>query len=84
MAAVNCDFDRDGDIDVFVMHRDEAPILYKNNTKNPGTLVKLNGTTNNRDGVGSKITIETDKETLTRTLNIARGYLSTCSGFGIS
>ena len=76
LAAVNCDFDRDGDIDVFVMHRDEAPILYKNNTKNPGTLVKLNGTTNNRDGVGSKITIETDKETLTRTLNIARGYLS--------
>ena len=55
LAAVNCDFDRDGDIDVFVMHRDEPPILYKNTSKNPGTLVKLNGSTNNRDGIGARL-----------------------------
>ena len=76
LAAVNCDFDRDGDIDVFVMHRDEPPILYKNTSKNPGTLVKLNGSTNNRDGIGAKITIDTGSEKQSRTINIARGYLS--------
>ena len=76
MAAVNCDFDRDGDIDVFVMHRDEPPILYKNTSKSPGTLVKLNGDKNNRDGIGAKITIDTGSEKQTRTINIARGYLS--------
>ena len=76
LAAVNCDFDRDGDIDVFVMHRDEPPILYKNTSKRPGTLVKLNGSKNNRDGIGAKITINTGSEKQTRTINIARGYLS--------
>ena len=87
LAAVNCDFDRDGDIDVFVMHRDEPPILYKNTSKSPGTLVKLNGDKNNRDGIGAKITIDTGSEKQTRTINIARGYLSSdepIAHFGIT
>ena len=87
LAAVNCDFDRDGDIDVFVMHRDEPPILYKNTSKSPGTLVKLNGSKNNRDGIGAKITINTGSEKQTRTINIARGYLSSdepVAHFGIT
>ena len=51
-------------------------IEQKNTSKNPGTLVKLNGSTNNRDGIGAKITINTGAEKQTRTINIARGYLS--------
>ena len=76
LAAVNCDFDRDGDIDVFVMHRDEPPILYKNTSKNSGTLIKLNGTKSNRSGIGTKVTIETDSGTFAKQINLARGYLS--------
>jgi hypothetical protein len=87
LAAVNCDFDRDGDIDVFVMHRDEPPILYKNTSKNSGTLIKLNGTKSNRNGIGTKITIETDSGTFAKQINVARGYLSSdeaMAHFGIT
>jgi len=87
LAAVNCDFDRDGDIDVFVMHRDEPPILYKNTSKNSGTLIKLNGTKSNRSGIGTKVTIETDSGTFAKQINLARGYLSSdeaMAHFGIT
>ena len=87
LAAVNCDFDRDGDIDVFVMHRDEPPILYKNTSKNSGTLIKLNGTKSNSNGLGSKLTIETDSGTFVKQINVARGYLSSdeaMAHFGIT
>ena len=87
LAAVNCDFDRDGDIDVFVMHRDEPPILYKNTSKNSGTLIKLNGTKSNRNGIGTKVTIETDSGTFVKQINVARGYLSSdepIAHFGIT
>jgi len=87
LAAVNCDFDRDGDIDVFVMHRDEPPILYKNTSKNSGTLIKLNGTKSNRNGIGTKVTIETDSGTFAKQINVARGYLSSdeaMAHFGIT
>ncbi len=87
LAAVNCDFDRDGDIDVFVMHRDEPPILYKNTSKDSGTLIKLNGTKSNRNGIGTKVTIETDSGTFVKQINVARGYLSSdeaIAHFGIT
>ena len=87
LAAVNCDFDRDGDIDVFVMHRDEPPILYKNTSKDSGTLIKLNGTKSNRNGIGTKVTIETDSGTFVKQINLARGYLSSdeaIAHFGIT
>ena len=87
LAAVNCDFDRDGDIDVFVMHRDEPPILYKNTSKDSGTLIKLKGTKSNRDGIGAKIIAETDSGHFVKQINLARGYLSSdepVAHFGIT
>ncbi|MED6299377.1 MAG: FG-GAP-like repeat-containing protein [Verrucomicrobiota bacterium] len=87
LAAVNCDFDRDGDIDVFVMHRDEPPILYKNTSKDSGTLIKLKGTKSNRDGIGTKIIAETDSGHFVKQINLARGYLSSdepVAHFGIT
>ena len=51
------DYDRDGDLDVFVVHNGGAPVLYRNEGGNgqPWLRVRLEGTASNRDGVGARI-----------------------------
>jgi enediyne biosynthesis protein E4 len=52
------DFDNDGDLDILVTHQFGDPFLYKNNLEDKrwlGIIPEGNGTTTNRDAVGSKI-----------------------------
>ncbi|TDJ71634.1 MAG: CRTAC1 family protein [Planctomycetota bacterium] len=53
------DYDRDGDLDVFVVNNANTPILYRNDGGNAnGWLrVRVRGTISNRDGVGTWITV---------------------------
>ena len=56
------DFDRDGDVDLFVIEQDGAPRLYRNVTPRAGRHwleVDLVGTVSNRDGCGATIRVTT-------------------------
>ena len=76
LAAVKSDLDGDGDLDIFVIHRDEPPSLYENRSSNPGIIVKLRGRASNRFGIGAKVQLETASGKMVRQLFPARGYLS--------
>ncbi len=76
LAAVKSDLDGDGDLDIFVIHRDEPPTLYENKSSNPGIIVKLRGRSSNRFGIGAKIHLQTSAGKMVRQLIPARGYLS--------
>lgn len=68
------DYDNDGDLDVFVTNNDKASYFYENKitdfTQQKTALhwlkVALQGTISNRDAIGTKITITTNKGSLHR------------------
>ena len=75
--AAIADLDRDGDLDLIVNNAEEAASVYQN--QNAGAhrcLIKLLGSSNNRWGVGSRITIETESGRQTRELTSAQGYMA--------
>jgi hypothetical protein len=54
------DYDRDGDLDVFLVNNAEGPVLYRNDCGSAeGSWLKLEleGTESNRDAVGAKIMV---------------------------
>ncbi len=57
------DFDRDGDLDVFLTQHAGAPILYENDGGNALAWVQvtLGGSASNRDGIGAVVTITPDE-----------------------
>ena len=54
------DFDNDGDLDIFVVNNQDHPVLYRNDTDNDNKWLKVRttGTTSNRDGLGTFITVK--------------------------
>ncbi|WNH09876.1 CRTAC1 family protein [Thalassobellus suaedae] len=68
------DFDNDGDEDIFVTNADRPSYFYENTTTdftNPAKelhwlKVNLQGTTSNRDAIGTKLVLKTNKNTLYR------------------
>lgn len=56
------DYDRDGDLDVFLTQHAGPPILYENDGGNllPWVQLTLEGTVSNRDGIGAVVTILPD------------------------
>ena len=77
LASASCDFDRDGDIDLFVVQRDAPPVLHQNTTNDPGLVVRLRGHQSNREGIGAIVRIETASGAQIRQVASARGYMST-------
>jgi hypothetical protein len=75
--AAIADLDRDGDLDLVVNNAEEAPSLYQNNSADSHrVLIRLEGTSNNRWGVGSRVTVMTDAGTQTRELSTSQGYMA--------
>ena len=82
------DVDRDGDPDLVVMAARQAPQvrIFRNDF---GSLppeggshaiaVRLAGTKSNRDAIGARVTVETDRLRKTRMVQAGSGFLSQCS-----
>lgn len=83
------DYDNDGDMDILVSHANNSPILLRNDTnrRNNWLKIQLEGTTNNRDGIGSIVKVKTQEFTQTKEVTCGGSYasgseLSLLFGFG--
>ncbi|MGZ5252797.1 MAG: VCBS repeat-containing protein [Flavitalea sp.] len=79
--AAYADLDNDGDLDMVVNNINDEAFLYRNNArqqKEPASFIrlKLEGTVQNKSGIGSWINIYSDNTKLTYEQNPYRGYLS--------
>ena len=74
------DIDRDGDPDLVVMAARQAPQLriFRNDfeAKSASIAVRLRGTRSNRDAIGARVTVETDRLHKTKILQCGSGFLS--------
>ena len=72
------DYDNDGDVDVFVVNNHDRAVLLRNDggNRNAWLQVKLVGTMDNRDGVGSKIRVVAGDLTQIREINAGASYMS--------
>ena len=74
------DIDGDGDPDLAVMADRQAPQLriFRNDfeTTSASLAVRLSGTTSNRDAIGARVTVETDRLRKTRIVQAGSGFLS--------
>jgi len=72
--AIDWDYDNDGDIDLFITNSDRSSFLYENKTLNFDTTdpavhffkIQLEGTTSNRDAIGTIVTLTTENGSLKR------------------
>ncbi len=74
--AVHVDIDRDGDLDLVVANLNRPPLLYRNDSQEPGVLVQLRGTRSNRFGVGAELTLETEQGRQVRQIYPVAGFQS--------
>ena len=80
--AAYADFDNDGDLDIVVNNSMDDPFIYKNmtieNNVDGRNYISINfkGTTNNINGIGSKVVVFKEKEILTFENFPVRGYQS--------
>ncbi|WP_300023133.1 VCBS repeat-containing protein [uncultured Maribacter sp.] len=77
--AATADLDNDGDLDLIVNNVDDPAFLYENlsNTTENGFLkINLKGPANNKDGLGTKITLKTNDSIQFHEFKTVRGYLS--------
>jgi enediyne biosynthesis protein E4 len=76
--AALADYDNDGDPDVLVMNLNDSPTLLENRTGGPSQWVglQLQGTTSNRDALGSRVRLTAGDLVQTREVSRTDGYLS--------
>lgn len=72
------DYDNDGDLDIFIMNLNDYSVFLRNNKGNNNNwlIIKLTGTTSNRDGIGSKVRLTSGGKTQTALRKSTTGYLS--------
>ncbi len=73
------DFNGDGSMDIVVSNTESAPFqVWRNNITNTNNFIKidLDGTTSNKDGIGSWIEVFAGSDTYTRYTHCGIGYLS--------
>lgn len=75
--ATIADIDRDGDLDMIVGNMNERLSVYRNEVSTGNNLlVKLTGSSSNRNGIDARITIRTGDISQVRYITLARGYMS--------
>jgi enediyne biosynthesis protein E4 len=77
--AAYADFDNDGDLDLLLTSNTGSPRLLRNDNGNQNNVlrVKTVGTRSNRDGIGAKVTIKSNKGTrLFQMVKTGSSYLS--------
>lgn len=78
--AAYADFDNDGDYDLITNNLNQEVSVFKNNqqnlTENNYVKIKLIGPKQNTQGIGSKIWLETEDQSIFHEVYNARGYLS--------
>lgn len=71
------DFDNDGDLDLYLSNEGGRNRLYVNGgTPNHWLVVKLKGTSSNRDGIGAQVTVKVGPLHQRRDVDGGSGYLS--------
>jgi hypothetical protein len=78
--AVYADLDNDGDLDIVVNNIDEPVLLYENKTTNNSNAsflqIKLNGSANNKNAIGSRVIVYAKNEVRTYEKYPVKGFQS--------
>jgi len=72
------DYDNDGDPDIFIINLNDHCSFLRNNkgNLNKWILIKLSGTSSNRDGIGARLKLTAGGKTQTAVKKSTTGYLS--------
>jgi len=72
------DYDNDGDIDIFIVNLNDRGMFLRNNKGNQNNwiILKLTGTSSNRDAVGARIKVTSGELVQTAQKKSTTGYLS--------
>ncbi|HRI01563.1 MAG TPA: VCBS repeat-containing protein [Saprospiraceae bacterium] len=76
--AATADLDNDGDLDIIVNNIEDFPFIYKNNNprNHDNVHIKIKGPGENPQGIGTKVTVYTNKGIQHGEIRSTRGYLS--------
>lgn len=82
--AAYADLDNDGDLDLVTNNMDELASVYRNNSseqrKGNFIKIKLQGPSNNPNGIGSRVQVETEGKKQTSEQYFSRGFQSSVDG----
>ncbi len=72
------DYDRDGDIDLFIANNSQSPKLFRNDGGNNNNFlsVNLNSPSPNTEGVGARVTVTTGNKVQMRELRAGSNFVS--------
>jgi len=72
------DIDNDGDLDILITNLNSSPKLYRNDGRNQNhwLMISVTGSKSNKDGIGTRIRLTSQKKTQVRDVMSSSGYLS--------
>lgn len=77
LGVVSFDYDRDGDLDIFISNNQQTPKLYRNDGLTENYLtVKLDGLAPNTEGIGSRVIATVGGTSMFREIRAGSNYIS--------